>query len=97
MTELAHQSKHQRKLLKEEAIKKLRVDMPVNFSDQKAYLRKLKEIIETEGKIEQIKSESYAEESIPFHIHEHREIVIWLDLDLPDDTDLKSIRDDVLL
>ena len=47
--------------------------------------------------IEKIKSESYAEENIPFKITEHHEIVFWLDLDLPKDTDLKSIRDGVLL
>ena len=71
--------------------------MPIRFENAKQYVTKLKEIIETEGTIERIKSESYAEEGVDFKIIEHKDIVMWIDLDLPRDTDLKSIRDGVLL
>ena len=71
--------------------------MPIRFENAKQYVTKLKDIIETEGTIERIKSESYAEEGVDFKIIEHKDIVMWIDLDLPRDTDLKSIRDGVLL
>ena len=71
--------------------------MPITFKSHEEYVEKLVEMVEMEGEIERSKAESYQQTHIYYEIKEHKKIVKWLDLELPAQTDLKIIRDEVLI
>ena len=67
--------------------------MPIHFENCDDYLAKLIQMVEVEGEIERRKAERYYKDDVAFEIQEHKQIVKWIRLELPDDTDLKIIRD----
>ena len=83
--------------MKEEEIRKISVDIPTKFEHQNDYLRKLFELIQTEGKVAKLQQESYCEGDVVYRFTEVQKIVCWLELDLPPNTNLKEFREGVLL